>query len=118
MQFTAGNIAGDVHFDDSNSWSDGGAGGTIDFFTVALHELGHALGLGHSADTTSVMYAYYGGPRRVLTADDIAGIQAIYGAPVVAGVPEPASLAMWGLGALGMAFARRRRNRRNSTIAS
>ncbi len=33
-------------------------------------------------------------------------------------VPEPASLAMWGLGAIGMAFARCRRNRRNSSIAT
>ena len=33
-------------------------------------------------------------------------------------VPDSASVAMWGLGVLGMAFARRRRTRRNSTIAS
>src|SRR5262249_13730747 len=28
-----------------------------DFQTVVTHELGHALGLGHSTDSTSVMYA-------------------------------------------------------------
>jgi hypothetical protein len=31
--------------------------GQFDFQTVVMHELGHSLGLGHSADSTSVMYA-------------------------------------------------------------
>jgi hypothetical protein len=42
--------------------SDPGAivSGQFDFETVVMHELGHALGLGHSTDTTSVMYAMLG----------------------------------------------------------
>ena len=31
--------------------------GQYDFETIVMHELGHALGLGHSADTNSVMYS-------------------------------------------------------------
>jgi len=49
-------IAGDMHFDDSESWH---VGANTDLFSVALHELGHALGLGHSDDPTAVMYPYY-----------------------------------------------------------
>ena len=34
--------------------------GQFDFETVVMHELGHVLGLGHSADATSLMYATLG----------------------------------------------------------
>lgn len=106
-----GNIAGDVHFDNGNAWSDGGTAGTIDFYTVALHELGHALGLGHSTVAGSVMEAVYGGPRRTLTADDIAGIQSIYGAPI----PEPATSVLMMFGALAVVgVVRQRASRRRS----
>jgi hypothetical protein len=49
-------IAGDMHFDDSESWR---IGANTDLFSVALHELGHALGLGHSDNPNAVMYPYY-----------------------------------------------------------
>ncbi|MCU1336903.1 MAG: peptidase and matrixin and adamalysin [Bryobacterales bacterium] len=48
-------LAGDVHFDDSESWH---VGANVDLFSVALHELGHALGLGHSDNPNDVMYPY------------------------------------------------------------
>ena len=87
-----GTIGGDVHFDIDRNWvddpNDTMAG--FDFFTVALHELGHSLGLGHSTVDGSVMEAIYDGTRRTLTADDIAGIQALYGAAPAA-VPEPSA---------------------------
>jgi hypothetical protein len=43
-----------------------------DFQTVVTHEIGHALGLGHSADPTSFMYAslHPGATRRVVTTTD------------------------------------------------
>jgi hypothetical protein len=49
-------LAGDVHFDDAESWR---TGSYVDVFSVALHELGHALGLAHSDDPTAAMYPYY-----------------------------------------------------------
>jgi hypothetical protein len=79
-------IAGDMHFDASESWS---VGTNTDLFSVALHETGHALGLGHTSDPGAVMYPYYR-MQTGLTSDDIAGIQALYG-PAIATpvVPTP-----------------------------
>jgi matrixin/putative Ig domain-containing protein len=47
---------------------------------VACHELGHAIGLSHSQDTTAMMYASAHGSGRdaTLGSDDRAGAQAIY----------------------------------------
>jgi hypothetical protein len=47
--------------------------GQYDFQTVVTHELGHALGLGHSADTASVMYPMLatGAISRVMAVQDL-----------------------------------------------
>ena len=83
-------IAGDMHLNADESWSVGGTvAGTVDIYSVALHETGHALGLGHSDNPTAVMYPYYS-LQTGLTPDDIAGIQAIYGPASTTGTPPPA----------------------------
>jgi hypothetical protein len=51
-----------------------------DLWSTVLHEMGHAAGLGHTQDTSAVMYASLkaGHQRRTLTDDDIAGLEAGY----------------------------------------
>jgi hypothetical protein len=50
--------------------------GQFDFETVVMHELGHAVGLGHSTGAASVMYPVLapGVSKRALTLDDLARI--------------------------------------------
>jgi Matrixin len=45
---------------------------------VAIHEIGHALGLGHATTSNSVMFSL-GPPPETLSSDDIAGLRALYG---------------------------------------
>jgi hypothetical protein len=70
-----------VHFDDEEHvWSIGPAVNSFDIETVALHEIGHILGLAHSSVTGSVMFPTVKSnfTLRSLTDDDLAGIKQLY----------------------------------------
>ena len=77
-------LENDIQFQDYYTWSIGASAGAYDVETIALHELGHWLCLAdlyNSADSAKVMYGYgyTNTTKRALHADDIAGIQSIYG---------------------------------------
>jgi len=72
--------AGDVHFDADEQWDVWGYDNNISLFAVALHEFGHSLGLGHSSQKDSVMYAWYRSKHINLSEDDELGMSEIYGA--------------------------------------
>ncbi|KAF6333572.1 matrix metallopeptidase 10 [Rhinolophus ferrumequinum] len=76
-------IHGDAHFDDDEQWTKDTSGTNL--FYVAAHELGHSLGLQHSANAEALMYPIYNtltdlAPFR-LSQDDVNGIQSLYGPP-------------------------------------
>lgn len=100
IDITTGEIVeSDIFFNSFFDWSIGSAGttGQFDLESIAVHEIGHLLGLGHSAIGETELRA--GGRRvlgaeavmfpialssgnvqgRILKADDIAGIRDIYG---------------------------------------
>ncbi|QEH34284.1 Matrixin [Aquisphaera giovannonii] len=71
-----GTDAGDIILNSTSNW---GINTSYDLETVAIHELGHALGLGHSAIQAACLYAYYNGGKQSLNTDDVSGIQSIWG---------------------------------------
>lgn len=77
---TSGRDEADMAINTRYSWTTGcrAVPGSFDLESVFLHENGHVVGLGHSTDTSAVMYPSYQTARCALAADDQAGMAALY----------------------------------------
>lgn len=80
---TGGSIAhafypksGALHFDDDEQYTNSNTTG-YNLFSIALHEIGHLLGLKHSNDPKAVMYMEYKNNQN-LTDEERHGIEYIY----------------------------------------
>ena len=75
---------GDIHFDDAESWTSTSSVSSINhkqLLPVAVHEIGHSLGLRHSQVSDAIMNAHYSNQNNnfTLSNDDVNGVQDIYG---------------------------------------
>jgi len=71
----------DVHYNEQHyTFSTSDTEIFYDYETIAIHELGHFLGLAHSEDTESVMYRFigFGRIKRELAPSDVDAIRAKY----------------------------------------
>ncbi|KAK9067262.1 hypothetical protein SSX86_014588 [Deinandra increscens subsp. villosa] len=73
---------GRFHYNADQNWSvgPGPVPSAFDLKTVALHEIGHLLGLDHSEDPNAVMWSgISSGAVKGLNQDDVQGLKALYG---------------------------------------
>ncbi|KAK9090513.1 hypothetical protein Sjap_023690 [Stephania japonica] len=83
---------GRFHLDGAEEWAVDGVGG-VDLESVAVHEIGHLLGLGHSSVEEAIMFPTISSRRRKveLARDDVEGIQVLYGENPRGGAAVPAA---------------------------
>jgi len=75
-------FSGDIHFNDTYNYTNGSIFETdTDFFSIAVHEIGHSVGIAHNPELQeSIMFPTYstGSIKRILAQDDINAINSLY----------------------------------------
>ncbi|QQP56915.1 Uncharacterized protein FKW44_001744, partial [Caligus rogercresseyi] len=86
--FPGNSRGGDIHFDAEETWTSKRAShlsrdGVASIYGVALHEIGHSLGLSHSPKENSIMFPWYSESEKLneLPLPDREAIQEVYGKP-------------------------------------
>ncbi|KAE8664371.1 Metalloendoproteinase 1 [Hibiscus syriacus] len=72
---------GRFQYDAEENWSRNPTRSQVVLESVAVHEIGHVLGLGHSQDGNAIMFPSFqvGNTKKNLGQDDINGLHALYG---------------------------------------
>lgn len=69
----------DIRFDIAEDWSVAGGFNIVSLLNVAIHEIGHSIGLDHVSDPNQIMFGTSSQANQ-LGSGDIQGVQTIYGA--------------------------------------
>lgn len=107
----------EVQYDEGDRWQLAGTQANPDILGATIHEVGHILGLLHNDIAGTNMYWIFhrfpGLGYGQLYPDDMSRIRSLYGAGVgsVTPIPEPTSIVLTAVGALGCLPIRRRRIR-------
>ncbi len=80
-----------IEFDRAENWTYniGPASSGVGAYQVALHEIGHVMGIAHSGVHPSIMYPSLINSLPGLTQDDVSAARAIYGTPSAGAPGEP-----------------------------
>lgn len=88
-------VSATITFDSAEGWRTSGSkvvsASGVNLFPVALHEIGHAIGLDHYNDVLAVMNSILASSLVDLTQSDVDGIRALYGAAPVSALTASAS---------------------------